>query len=130
MVESKNKNISKVNVINKLSVVDKLIMLRESMTAWTDRRTIKSLPPEVAIIKTPDTYSDKERSIVKKYGKLKLNIRFDGMRKGFFISDSDTLHELQELVNENYDNLRKVLLSLDKANNDGSVKASIEEIDI
>lgn len=124
MVESKSKNV----VVKKVSVVDKLVSLRESMTAWTDRRTIKSLPPEVAIIKTPDTYSDKEKTIVKKYGKLKLNIKFEDMRKGFFISDSDKLHELQELINGNYDSLRKVLLSLEKANNDGQVKSSTEEI--
>lgn len=124
MVEAKKQNISKISVVNKL------VSLRESMTAWTDRKTIKSLPPEVAIIKTPDSYSDKERTIVKKYGKLKLNIKFEDMRKGFFISDSHILHQLQELVNENYDNLRKVLLSLEKANNDGAVKGSIEEIDI
>lgn len=124
MVEAKKQNISKISVVNKL------VSLRESMTAWTDRKTIKSLPPEVAIIKTPDSYSDKERTIVKKYGKLKLNIKFEDMRKGFFISDSYILHQLQELINDNYDNLKKVLLSLEKANNDGSVKGSIEEIDI
>jgi len=120
----------KSKVVSKVSVVDKLISLRENMTAWTDRKTIKSLPPEVAIIKTPDTYSDKERTTIKKYGKLKLNIKFEDMRKGFFISDSDILHQLQELINGDYDSLRKVLLAMEKANDDGSVKGSIEEIEI